>query len=368
MSDVMRVIFALYLICTAAYASTSRILSQSPRALLMGDAYTSLADDEFTLFYNPAILGRHKGFSFWPINPLISVSNPLSQEFSDVQDTGSGASEMADALLGKNIHLRLGATPGFKMGRFALSAILTNETNFVLHNRVTPMLDLDYRYDKGFVAGFGSPVSRFAQGELNLGASVKYLQRESLYGVYHLTSPSLINALDAGDFSQIMKELGTVEGSGWGVDLGLDYIQRQGPSFFSVGLSALDVYTLLHTNSNPYKREVQSQAMQVNLGSSLGFDFGAGMKVVFSGDIRRLESQMDLMRRFRLGTEVAFTPILSVMGGWNAGLYSYGLKLNTGMLKLYTGFFNEDVGAKMGEERSERFLIYLSLFDFKFDG
>ena len=38
---------------------------RSPKALLMGDAYTTLAEDDYTLFYNPAILARHSGFSLF---------------------------------------------------------------------------------------------------------------------------------------------------------------------------------------------------------------------------------------------------------------------------------------------------------------
>ena len=32
----------------------------------MGDAFTAVADDEMTLFYNPAALGRHRGVSIIP--------------------------------------------------------------------------------------------------------------------------------------------------------------------------------------------------------------------------------------------------------------------------------------------------------------
>ena len=48
-------------------------IMRSPKGLLMGDAYTSYATDEYTLFYNPALMARHSGFSFNPIN--LSFSN-----------------------------------------------------------------------------------------------------------------------------------------------------------------------------------------------------------------------------------------------------------------------------------------------------
>ena len=37
-----------------------KYLDRSEEGLLMGDAYTTLADDESVLFYNPAALGRNE--------------------------------------------------------------------------------------------------------------------------------------------------------------------------------------------------------------------------------------------------------------------------------------------------------------------
>lgn len=58
--------FVLLFLCLVSmlHAQEVNYLARSPRALLMGDAYTAIADDEFTLFYNPAALGRNKGVSF----------------------------------------------------------------------------------------------------------------------------------------------------------------------------------------------------------------------------------------------------------------------------------------------------------------
>ena len=74
----MKWIFLLLLLSVSVYGREDRTLGRSARGLLMGDAYTAIADDEFTLYYNPALLARHENFSFNPINPAITVTNALN--------------------------------------------------------------------------------------------------------------------------------------------------------------------------------------------------------------------------------------------------------------------------------------------------
>lgn len=343
-------------------------MGRSMHALLMGDAYTALADDAHTLYYNPAILGRHEGFSFWPINPLISVTNPLAEDLDDISDPGDDPSQIASVFMDRPIHIALGAAPGFKMGRFGISAIVNNQTNLNVVNEVSPMLDIDHRYDKGFVMGYGFPLKTQASGNLSFGFSTKYLQRESIYGDYNLTSPALLDAFSSGELGDILTALGKTKGSGWGFDLGLDFVKSSGSQTLSAGIAILDAYTKLHTDKNDMDREVQEQPMQVNAGAAIKSSFGPGLDFTISGDIRNLEKQMEFMRRIRLGIEVGLTPALSVLAGINANQYSYGLKVNSGLISLYAGFFNVDIGEELGQQISKRAGLYLSLLDFTFDG
>ncbi|MCO4754712.1 MAG: hypothetical protein KC478_09515 [Bacteriovoracaceae bacterium] len=361
----MKFLIALLIFSTYVEAREERYLGRSARGLLMGDAYTALADDEYTLFYNPAVLGRHKGFSFWAINPSLSVTNPLKEDLDDFSNLGSDPADISSAIMGKPIHIGLGANPGFKMGRFGLNAIVNYNSNFTLLNEVTPMLDVDHRYDRGFIMGYGFPLSTDG---LSVGFAAKYLKRESIFGTYNLTSPTVIDAFGSGDPEDIMNALGQVTGRGWGFDFGLDYVKTSGAKTVSVGLSMLDLYTNLTTEDNPDNREVQPQPMQVNLGTALSVEVGPGLDFTLSGDIRNLEQQMELMRRVRLGIEIGLTPAFAILGGLNANQYSYGFKLNTGLLKIYCGFYSADIGEKLGQQKSERVALYLSLFDFTFDG
>ena len=362
----MKRLLALFsiLMSVNSFAREVRDLGRSARGLLLGDAYTAIADDSHTLYYNPAIMGRHKGFSFWPLNPAITLVNPLKNldKLESAQDNSSSTTGFADALFNFPIHLGVNYAPGFKMGRFGLTAIVNYSTNFQLKNKYTPMLDVDHRFDKGFIAGWGVVLS---EGN-HLGIGVKYLQREGLYGTYNLVSKTMMDAIAAGELDGIMKELGQVKGSGWGFDFGWDLVKKFGPSTFTMGLALLDVYTILHTNSNDEDLEVQPQPMRVNLGTSYALE-AAGLGIRVSADIRNLEQQIAFMRRVRLGLEIMMTPALSILTGFNSAGYSYGLRLNTGLIDTYLGLYEEDIGEKIGQEKSSRAVIYFSLFDFTFD-
>ena len=328
----------------------------------MGDAYTSIADDDKTLFYNPAILARHKGFTFYPLNASVSTPNILKDpdRFSDI---GSEPTDFADAAFDFPVHFGIDYSPGFKMGQFGLSAIVNYNTNFILQNSVTPVLDIDHRFDKGFITGYGIKMSEaFA-----IGFSAKYIKRESIYGSYNLTGYTLLDALSAGEINEILDALGKIEGSGWGFDVGFDYVSGSESQKVTAGLVFQDVYTQLHTKDNEDDLEVQPQPMVVNFGTSWMGTLGGGFDLTLSADIKHLEQEIEFMRRIHFGLEVGLSPALSLLAGVNAlDNYSYGLKLNTGLIKVYTGFYSTEIGEKFGQQQSDEFIIYVSLFDFDF--
>ena len=366
-------LFLIFTFSSHLFAEEVLTMARSPRGLLMGDAYTAIADDDFTLFYNPAILARHSGFSFYPINPSFTVSNILSEpdRFSDL---GSEPTSFADAAMDYPIHIGMDYSPGFKMGRFGLSALVNYKSNMLLQNQVTPVLDVDYRYDKGFIAGYGMPLwgsyKTGSGGEhLALGVSTKYIQRDAINGSYNLTGYTLLDALSQDELDDILNSLGRIRGSGWGFDVGLDYIKTSGPSTFAVGLAILDLYTLLHTEDNDDDLEVQAQPMVVNFGAAWMAQIGGGFDFTLSADLKNLErSDIEWARKIQLGMELGLTPALSLYAGVGAvDNYSYGLKFNTGLIKLYAGFYSTETGEVIQQQDSDRIVIYLSLFDFTFE-
>lgn len=362
-----------FFLSTSAYAFEYPYTLRSPRGLLMGDAYTAVNDDEYTLFYNPASLARHKNdLTLSPFNATLSGTNLLS-DMDRFKNFPSDPAAASDVLMDFPVHASGGVAPGFKLFNFGITFIANESFDALLRNKSHPMLDLDLRSDKGVAFGFGIPlgpnrISKKSGGgsQTSLGFSTKYIERTGIKDTLALAGPTVIDSLGQDQMSDVFKSLGRVKGIGWGFDAGLEHIVRQGPTQYVIGLSALDITgTEYKVVSNPDHLKVANTKDQVNLGLAAGQDF-ALFHYIISADVRGLNEQMDFGKRLRFGGQVGI-PGITLMGGLNSGYYSYGAEVNLAFMKLTAGFYDVELGSKYKQTKSRRFIIYLSLFDFSFD-
>lgn len=368
-----KLLASLFFISSSALALDHPYILRSPRGLLMGDAFTAVNDDSFTLFYNPASIGRHKrDFTMYPLNGALTGTNVLADmdRFEDFPEDPVGASKV---LMDYPVHAGVNTAPGFKMFNFGLSAIVADSTDILLRNSANPTMDLDIRSDRGVAFGVAIPIgpgrlnrktSSGSQTSLGLGA--KYLERTGVSDRVGLLSPTVIGCLDEDEVDQIGKCLGKVRGQGWGFDAGVEHVMRQGNTQLILGLAALDITgTEFEVEDNPDKLKVANIRDQINLGAAFGQDYKLFHYIV-SMDVRALNEEMDFGKRLRAGVEIGI-PGISVMAGMNSGYYSYGATLDLGFIKTTAGFYEVEIGSKYKQTKSSRFVISVSLFDFSFD-
>jgi hypothetical protein len=180
-----------------------------------------------------------------------------------------------------------------------------------------------------------------------------------------LTSTSILEAAESGDIKTIMDNLGLAEGSGWGWDVGLDYVQTNGATTISAGLVAKDITTTIETKENPTDSEVVPQENHWNLGLGLRQDLGS-FHYQLSADFRNLENlNMALLSRTRIGLELGM-PVLSVLAGYAQGYYSWGIRTNLLFMDIYVGFYDVEIGERLNQQKASRAVIYFSLLDFTF--
>jgi hypothetical protein len=366
-------IFAMLCLALGARAYEGPHNIRSPRGLMMGDAWTAVNTDEYTLFYNPASMARHqRDFTFFPFNPMVTGTNVVGDmdKYEEFPETPLG---MADLLMNEPLHVGVSMAPGFKLFNFGFNVIASESVDLLMRNRISPTLDVDYRSDRGFVAGVGIPLgsSRLQSKSLSgqqtsIGVAAKYIKRKGLADSFALAGTDMDILVGGGDANEIIDRIGLVEGQSWGFDLGLEHVLRQGTHQFVVGLAALDVTnTDFEIENNPDDKRLSSIRDQVNLGAAWMMRSSL-FKGTFSMDVRGLTDEQEFLERFRFGVELG-SPILSVLGGWNAGYVSYGAALDVGLLKIVAGFYGVETGGGYQRVESERFVIYLSLFDFSFD-
>lgn len=375
------ILFTFTLLTSAVSAQEVSYIGRSPRAQLMGDAFTAIADDDYTLFYNPAALGKNKGVSFTPINITFGGTNAIddTDRFKDFPKSDPAA--IADRILNYPVNFQASAFPGFKMSSFGFSLLAASKTNMILRNAIHPILDIDYRYDRGFIAGFAhnigsgalsskikkSSKTKVSTGKrLSLGIAVKHINREGMNDQFDLFGTTLLNKINSGttEINDLKRALGYSKGKAWGVDLGAEYAYSSGKSLFTAGLSILDVGDTQFQKTEGIG-SVPKQEMTVNSGLAYKQDFGL-FDYTLAADIRPLTSSIDISRKFRLGAELSL-PLVTLNAGWSEGYLSYGGSIKLWPIKLTAGFYGVEAGTKFREQEAKRFIVYLSLFDFSFD-
>jgi hypothetical protein len=365
------------------FAAEVFYLARSPKALLMGDAFTALADDEYTLFYNPAALGRNKGVSFTPFAPSFALTdfhNDLTK-FSNMPSGTNAASGYVAKFLDYPIYLGAQAHPGLKMGQFGFNLFLNNQTSMVIRNATHPILDINYQYDRGFIAGFAYTLGSGATtkkgkkkekegtegGErISIGASVKHLNRQAIRSQYDIFGANLLNTLTSGvsSPSALKNALGSGDGDAWGFDLGAEWVKASGPTTISAGYSLMDIGSTRFRKTGGVN-DVPDQPMMANAGVAFKQDFGF-FDYSFSADLHPFLGKVDFARQFHFGVELSF-PFISILAGWSEGYTSYGASIKLWPFKIITGLYSAELGSHFREEEAKRFILYLSLFDFSID-
>lgn len=355
-------------------------IGRSPRALLMGDAFTAIADDEYTLFYNAAALGRNASVSATPLDPNFGLSN-LLEDMDRFSNFPSTAPLIAERIMDVPIYFQVSAYPTVKMAQFAFTLFLNDRTSMLLRNAVHPVLDVDYRYDRGFVTGFafnmgsgalttkgkkGAKSTTSAGNRLSIGFAIKHINRDGLANQFDLFGTKLLNKISSGasDVKALKEALGYAKGKAWGYDTGIEYSASSGMSLFTAGLSIQDIGT---TRFKEYQgnTDVPNQEMSMHLGTAFKQDFGI-FDYTLSADLHPLMGPVDFARQIHLGAELSL-PVISLMAGLSEGYVSYGVSLKLWPLKITTGFYSVEKGAEYRQQEAKRFLLYLSLFDFSID-
>jgi hypothetical protein len=354
-----------FLLLNLAQAREFLAIQKSPRGILMGDAYLTLADDSYALFYNPALMGRHSGFSMYPFNPTVSLINPIeySDQIDGMETIGDQPSEIVAQFSGVPLHFGASMAPGFKLGRFGFSLVANSHTNLQVLNDTHPMLDIQHKYDRGFTMGYASKLSN----HLSLGVAAKYIRRQGLDTITPVFSREVIDAIGQNPegFNDLLRSLGMDEGRAWGFDMGLDYHAKRGAGDFSMGFVVQDIVDTKFQKGNGVDAEVPVQKMNMAFGASLKQDFKL-IDFTLSGEISHLNQRVDFKRRLHLGFEVGL-PLLRVIAGYNGGYLSYGGEFDLGLIDVYLGLYEVEIGESYKQHSSKRAIIYFSLFDFHFD-
>jgi hypothetical protein len=366
MIKILKITISFFMLMSPLLADEIRYLVRSPRALLMGDAFTAIANDEYTLFYNPAALGFNKGIKFIGINPEGFFPNILdASTLKKFTSLPSDATKVVESFMGFPANLHIGVTPTIKMEKMALSFFLNHTSSFNIKNAIHPVWGIDFIYDRGMVLG-GAFNFNMAGGENAFGMSVKTMNRRGFKGNFDLFGPTILNKLQSGSLTvdSLRKALGdSASKTTYGFDLGWMYKKNIGKSEFGLGLSIMDVFDTQFTRIEG-SRDLPDQSMRINVGGawtsrSTLFDYTIAL------DLHPINETLEISRVFHLGVNLAI-PFLEVLFGWNGGYLSYGASFNMLLGKLTAGVQGVEFGTKFRQLEAKRIIFYWSFIDLAF--
>jgi hypothetical protein len=359
-------------------------LMRSPYALLMGDAFTARADDEYTLFYNPAALGRNAGLRLSPLNPTVGIVSALDdidrfKDFSETKDSDGNydAAKIGERLMGFPVYIHAGASPSMKFGPMGMVLFASTSSSIIMRNNVHPMMDVDYRLDRGFIVGFAHSIGNGAKStsgdkttpgqRLSIGVALKKMNRQGLDNSYDLFGSELmanIAQASGGDLVSLRNAMGYSKGKAWGGDLGLEWIHSTEYSELSWGLSILDI------NDTRFRKldgtqDIPRQEMYINTGITWRQDFTL-LDYSFSMDLHPINVVMPWQRKLHIGFDIGI-PLIRVMAGLSEGYISYGATVSLWPFKITAGFYGVELGSEYKQEKGSRAFVYISLLDFAFE-
>ena len=357
---ILLLFFVLY---APAFAGNRTLLNypylyRGARSLGMGGAYTAVGRDAEALFYNPATL-YDMDLKLNIINPIAEADKTAINIYSDVMDAMelddeterlNRLTEIINANMGKNLHVRAGFFPGGGYKNFAVGFLGQAEIDGRLHNPLgsAGAVEVNGGYSYGPVAGFSFPTG--IEG-LRAGVGAKWVERSWISE--NFTARQL--ASDTFDINDYRHDT-----SDWSLDAGILYDIPLWKSLKpAAGLSVLDITDLDFEGGGklPTRANV---GLSVNPVVPYLGDFIVALD--YEDITHAREQDGSVWKRVHTGMEWGLLKRhLLLRAGLNQGYGTFGAEVDLWALKLAYTYYSEEMGAYAGQDRDERQLVYLNI-------
>jgi len=340
----------MFALTAGRLSAETSTLNSNVRALGMGDAYTALADDSSSLFYNPAGLARVRGINLKLFSLRVGASG--LEAYSKIKDLNSDdENAYADALrelYGEHVWSGAGGSAAFTVPMIGFAIYNHADALIRIDNPVYPEIYTSVINDYGYVLGFGIPLAPV----FHLGMNLKYIKRS---GARMPFGASFIADLDS---DAIYNNL-TKWGKGYGVDLGVNFVIPA--PFFSATLSAVwkNMGEISFRSEDP-TADIPRELNDITLGAAFSFDTPL-LSIAPAVDIRYLNREdLQLTRKLNFGIEIGI-PLIDIRGGFREGYYTAGLGVNLGLIQVDAATYGVELGDYPGQIEDRRYVLELTM-------
>ncbi|MBI3543022.1 MAG: hypothetical protein HY075_07095 [Deltaproteobacteria bacterium] len=357
------VVTLLWLLAADARAWQLEEFYRGTRAMGMGGAYTAVADDADSVFYNPAGLALNSNYEFRLINPKIDLS---TDDIGVVSDLRAAATKLdgptLTKLFGQHIYGDVGVFPVVYFPGVALGYYYNAQTHIVSRNLAFPQIEASYTKDNGVVGGIGHEFKGFAKRQfLRAGVSVKWLSRQG----FRQTIP--LSKLVTAD-KTYLTSLTSASATGWGATPGIQYeIGLDRSNELLLGTAWQDIGDMTFGNDLQANRP---PPVRSNLSAGMAFvhrfspTARATNNFKLSAEVRHL-TQTDVDPRLRLhaGAELQVGSV-SLQAGIAQDSLCLGAKLDMFFLEVSAVTYGVENQSVAFMDREQRYMLQLTL---KFD-
>ncbi|MBC7426968.1 MAG: hypothetical protein H7336_00055 [Bacteriovorax sp.] len=334
-------------------------LATSGRALAMGNAYVSKADDASSVFYNPAGLGTIRNTHFHLSNFHFEVNKGLlssgtggaiSNASKNVTKMFSldGTRQVLKNNVGKIAHSRFHMLPNFTSRYFSFGYLLAKRTRAVVTD---PLLSTGFeyadRFDHGPYAALN--ISLFG-GIFKAGISTIFLNRKELIGK---ADPAATLSVGSNSYQKGNAFISTAGGK---ITLPIVFL----PTFSATLHNALK-----QDFKNGGSVGVPAAIKQsIDVGFSVTPQIGNSSRIHFEVDYKDLSNQFSdvaASRKLLLGMELDLSRIFFIRAGYGDGFGSFGLGVKSQKIEFdITTYAVDTTSASFRGHEDRRFALSLS--------
>ena len=337
-----------------------RSLYFGARSKAMGGAYVGLADDEQTIFLNPAGLAgiKNQEVHYLPLD--IDLLYDIYTAYTDSADAFSSFDATAvNALMGKNVYGRMQWAPSLMIPNFGAAVLVDGQAAFYARNQAAPDITFGWQNTNGLqlATGWSLKGGRRRRGNIGtdfrLGVGTKLMWRRGGY-----RKVPLITLFNISEGKSLINDLSGDYGLGIGLDLGSHFIHQIDKNWkLGLGLVYTDVGDTSFQSGEP-----ERQRGNLTLGSALTYTHGI-LKVNLLYDYSHILEDTDWRQKNHFGLEIVF-PTLHLYAGINQAYFTGGATLDWRFFKFTALTYGQEIGTFVFQDPSRRYAVK---FDFVFE-
>lgn len=342
----------LLIICDARAGDFEREYVSAP---LLGSGNAGMTDVGGIdgLFLNPATLARSPGVigDIIVVSPHVEASQNGLNIYKDVK-ANKNMLDIVSSSVGQPVSLGVQNATGASFRRTAFALFQRLDLSVGVKNDAISGIPLATAHSAAR-AGAAMGIGRsFASNTLHVGVTGLVVQKaEAHLAVSALDAQSKLGSSGGNTaLSDALKR-----GVAVGAHVGLLYTPG-GSSSPEFALVARNFGMTYAVGGKPSDQRPSSELQTLDVGTSLQPGTKNSRSRV-SLDVRDVlnRSKQNIYKRLHMGAEVTFSSVVGALAGLNQGYSTYGMFLNTKLVRIDAGIFAEELGKYPGDKKNRSY-------------